>query len=631
MDRKINEYFQVLLKEVPELMDYINSARASDNYGCGHEAYWKGIADPEIPDLNFPNARWQEIAYSFSLLYHFNDESNVYYHKRILLDHIKGLFKFWLLIQHSDGSFDEWRKEEHGQPPTAFSLFAMSRTYLQCSQYFEQTEKENILAAFKKAALFLSKNEELVATNHEVASVAALYSAYLIFKEEDNHFSNYVQTSIAKKLIKISNNFIAEEGWLKEIAGPDTGYNTISLAFLAIYWELSSDSQVLGILEKIVKFNSLFTYPDGLTGGGTNSRYSYLNCPLAFAITKDVVPNSRLLLSHYFKYIDRFIVNGRYKMPKYHKGVMFYLYLLSVIKSSGFTIEDKSNYALPGKSEVLNQAHILIHNNLKVYATVGWGASLGVLFLKGRNRNIVFSSPLGWINQGGIVAELVDGKTLTSTYKGNKVSNEITENTYMCTGSMLPFSQTSETVWEIRNDFKFKTRLFRILKKAPVLLRYGRIIWFILIKPVKEKIKFFRANKYEFCRGMVFTSAGLSLNNGLKIPKNMIRNVYMQELLYSPSLETSFSFAGSNPLIIENGQLSFVSDILQVNDNSTKKNIMSFSFDTPVNIIIELLAVDRSANIIQHASGYIVKLKFIPVFDETVVEYKLNYRIVLGE
>jgi hypothetical protein len=621
MHAKVNEFFFLLLKEVDALTELVNTDTSSPLCGCCQKEYWKGPESDSTPAPDFPNARCQEIAYSLALIYSTNLEGNVHYGRRDLLEIIKIIFKFWTEIQHADGSFDEWRKEEHGQPPTAFSLFAMSRAYSICKDHFDNEEKKAILESFHRAVDFLITNEELVATNHEVVSIAAIYSASLVLPDTKRNFGKPLAASITTKIDKIKRNFCDSEGWFVEIDGPDTGYNTVSLAYLSLYWSLSKDERVFGMMEKVAKFNRAFTFPGGLVGGGTNSRCAYINCPVGYAIIKDRNSDARELLVHFYNSLDLFTSDGRYPFTKYHRCVLFYMHFLAVCASAELEFDPSAGSSPRRDSGTYPKANIGIFNNALIYMPVGWGASIGALFLKKTERMLIFSSPVDWINRGGVFAELPGGEILSSTFKKNKQKCAISANSYECAGMLVPYSIVSENRWGIRKDLKAKTALFTSLKRNVLLLRYGRTVWFKFVRPAREAIGSIAAKKYYYERSISVDGATLTIRNRVCVPRDVADRVYAQEVLFSLD-EDAYAFLDGN------GQnVSSYVDALKIVDRDTREPILEFHFDRQIGFTIERPGKSDSKRIMQHAPGYITRLKFNLLNSGDAREYALDYTV----
>jgi hypothetical protein len=263
-----------------------------------------------------------------------------------------------------------------------------------------------------------------------------------------------------------------------------------------------------------------------------------------------------------------------------------------------------------------------------LYAAVGWGASLGALYLKKLGRNIVFSSPLAWSNESCIFAELVDGSCLSTLFKKNKYETLMTDSQYHCKGLLLPFSVNDVARWGIRKDFKLKSRIFTILKSVPYALQFGRRFWFAIVKPVKDFIVNALKDKYTAERGLTLKDGDeLRFTNSLKADRNKVKQVYVQEMLYHMDSSKEYTYEGGQHQVSAGGALSFISDTLIVKDKLTGVKIAGFSFDSPINIIVNTLSKQESEVLLQHAVGYLTKIRFQASYAECENKYYLDYTL----
>ena len=121
ISRKI--YSDVVIKQIPRLLGYVNTNKNSRNYGCCDRNYW------HYKFIDFPCVRLQEMSLTLALLFKKKYPGNSFFKN----DEIKNLsiatIVFWTKIQNDDGSFNEWYPKEHSFVATAFSLYAISEAY----------------------------------------------------------------------------------------------------------------------------------------------------------------------------------------------------------------------------------------------------------------------------------------------------------------------------------------------------------------------------------------------------------------------------------------------------------------------------------------------------------------------
>lgn len=135
-------------REVPKLLSLMDNQELSKTYGCFFPPYWKEKRK------NFVNARAQEAALTLAMLYSYGYPNNPYYDDKKLLDYAVAGMDYWTKLQHRDGSFDEWRRFEHGQACTAFSTLAMIDTFKLTKSFLSENLKDRLLPCFKKSEFF---------------------------------------------------------------------------------------------------------------------------------------------------------------------------------------------------------------------------------------------------------------------------------------------------------------------------------------------------------------------------------------------------------------------------------------------------------------------------------------------
>lgn len=247
-------FSEYILKIAPRVMTQVDRDRHSKNYGDCDRNHW------HLKIRDFSSAILQQTGLSMALLYQVDFPGNIFYGNDMVKEWAQSTVYYWMSIQLRDGSFNEYYPHEHGFPPTAFSLYAMCEVYRRL-----EMEDAGILHAFRKTAGYLTTHIEPKAYNQELASITALYAAYMVLKEE------WILAGLNKKLDRIL-QLQSKEGWFPEYGGADIGYLSVSLDMLAEYYFLSHDDKVIEPLNRIVEFLKYFVHPDGTVGGEYASR-----------------------------------------------------------------------------------------------------------------------------------------------------------------------------------------------------------------------------------------------------------------------------------------------------------------------------------------------------------------------
>ncbi len=247
-------YTEYVLKMAPKVLSQVDRDKHSRNYGDCDRNHW------HLKIRDFSSAILQQTGLTLALLYQVDFPGNMFYQKEVVKEWAEGTVYYWKSIQLRDGSFNEYYPNEHGFPPTAFSLYAMCEVYKRLGM-----EDDSILAAFRKTAEYLSKHIEEKAYNQELASITALYSSYTVLKEE------WIVEGMNRKLDRIL-QLQSPEGWFPEYGGADIGYLSVSLDMLAEYYWMSRDEKVREPLNRMINFLQYFVHPDVSVGGEYASR-----------------------------------------------------------------------------------------------------------------------------------------------------------------------------------------------------------------------------------------------------------------------------------------------------------------------------------------------------------------------
>ncbi|PKM82248.1 MAG: hypothetical protein CVU89_06285 [Firmicutes bacterium HGW-Firmicutes-14] len=372
-----NYYAGFILKHTPKVITQIDRDEDSLTFGSCDRNYW------HLKTRDFSSAILQQTSLTLALLYKLDFAGNIYFANEAVKEWAIGALEFWKGIQLTDGAFNEYYPNEHGFPPTAFTLFSSVETFKELGLNDIQ-----LLKAMAKTANFLISNIEPFAYNQEIASIAALYSYYTICGEEK------LLAGIERKLTRVLTDQ-TEEGWFPEYGGADFGYLSVSMDMLGEYYRLSKDQRVLPALEKAVCFIKYFCHPDGTIGGEYGSRNTMYFLPYgieflcslgnsdALAVREQVFANSHR--NDYFQ--DS--VDDRY---------FTHYFLHSFLRALRLNIQTKDRLKSTGSchlpcftkhKRMFPEAGLLTVSNEKYYCVIGAkkGGSIKVF----NNRKEVFA------------------------------------------------------------------------------------------------------------------------------------------------------------------------------------------------------------------------------------------------
>lgn len=286
-----NAYSRFVLDTVPRLLSQLDRDKYSSTFGCFDRNHW------HYKIRDFSSIVLQQGSLSLALLYSYNFLGNIYYKNKKILEWSLGSIEYWISQQLSDGSFNEYWPNEHGYPPTVFSLFSVAESFSLLKEYVPVELNERFLHAAMKSCRFIAHQEETGAQNQEIASIAALQSVENICRER------WLKDTIESKRDAILSKQ-SIEGWFSEYGGADIGYLSVSLHFLAEYYRISHDNSVLENLKRIIEYLQYFIHPDGTVGGEYGSRNTEYFLPGGLEIVADEIPLARSISNKLLAHID---------------------------------------------------------------------------------------------------------------------------------------------------------------------------------------------------------------------------------------------------------------------------------------------------------------------------------------
>ena len=282
-------YKKFVLDNVPRLISQLDRDPTSLTYGCFDRNHW------QYKIRDFSSIVLQQGTLSLALLYSNSFSGNVYYQNQKIRNWAISSLRYWASQQLRDGSFNEYWPNEHGYPPTVFSLFSSAEAFTILRHAMDEQTVSVLQLAFGRASRFLSKKQENGAQNQEIASLAALQSTFIA--TGDGRLPDIIRTKKCQILEQQSS-----DGWFAEYGGADIGYLSVSLNYLAEYYRLSNDPTVLDPIENMIEFLQYFIHPDGTVGGEYGSRNTEYflpggleivapECPLAGSIADELLKN----------------------------------------------------------------------------------------------------------------------------------------------------------------------------------------------------------------------------------------------------------------------------------------------------------------------------------------------------
>jgi hypothetical protein len=394
-------YFKEVLKQMPRIVSLLDRNISSETYGCFDREHWN------YSTSDIAQTRKQEAVLTLALLYKINREDNPYYKNDTILEWINAAINFWAKIQQQDGSFNNLYPNEHSFVATAFSSYSVSETLLQLDNKLQNREK--IIFGLEKAARWLRFHKETHVWNQECGAAISLYNISLLTKNME--YEKWAGEKI-NQLIKSQ----SKEGWFYEYGGADIGYLSLSIDYLAKFYQKTKDRKVMESLQKAVDFITYFIHPNYTFGGIYGSRNTEYLIPHGFEILSKDIPNAQLISYYVRKSLDQKTTIAPFSLDDKYLLYLSYTYLQAYLDAN-----ENAEVCTPifneNFSKNFDHCGIYIFSNKNFYLIVN--------YKKGGVVKLIFKQNGRSLNDGGIIIQDLDKKNLTSCWVtiDNKISS----------------------------------------------------------------------------------------------------------------------------------------------------------------------------------------------------------------
>jgi hypothetical protein len=263
MQQLRNVYAEKAVSQIPRILSLQDRNSFSPTYGCMHRDYWF------YKTSDFPDAVRQFGVHALSLVYSKDFPNNPYRNHPKILEWALAAMNYWISIQHSDGSFDEFYPYERGWVgPTAFTTFTMIESLNLLGDKVPSDIQSRLRASISKAAHFISsgEKEEDHLANHHAMACLAVWKSYALLNEPE------LKTGFQKLWKGFLGYHNPKEGWSREYDGIDPGYLSATVSFFGKIYQVNPDPEIFEVLKQSVEFCSYFVYPNGFFAGSIGSR-----------------------------------------------------------------------------------------------------------------------------------------------------------------------------------------------------------------------------------------------------------------------------------------------------------------------------------------------------------------------
>ena len=354
-------YLNTILDNTPRILGNLNRNKSSVNYGSFDRDYW------HYKQNDISCSRKQEYVKVLSSLYINKFKNNIYYKNKKIEDYIFASLDFTCKIQNTDGSFNEWYVNEGSFVATSFLTEAIADTLLTL-KIKKIKLKKKYLDLLVRSSNWLIDNFELIVMNQAAGTILALYKVYQLTK---NHKYKKFSEIFLDKFIKNQ----TKEGWWSEYEGPDIGYLSVTLNYLAEYYSLNKKINLLISLKKCSSFIKNFIInPKINIGGSYMSRNTNYIIPTGFLRLMRLDKNCDQIFNYSYRnyQLDNSLVklsmDDRYSLYFSHFILSCGLFLKNEVKDLKFSklnIEYNDTYYKDSKIMIIKKKNFSFIANFK--------------------------------------------------------------------------------------------------------------------------------------------------------------------------------------------------------------------------------------------------------------------------
>jgi hypothetical protein len=208
-------------------------------------------------------------------------EGNPYYANDRVRSWIEGGLQSILSRQRSNGSFDSVGPFTQDHGVTLAMVHTMVTTARRLGSAWEERVRQPVASACEFARK-TSEGHAFISNHQSLFALAWLDAAELLGRDR---FREVAAETVREILARQS-----QDGWYAEYGGPDPGYESLGVFYLAQVWRRTADSTLLASLGRSLEFLAHCVHPDGSLGGVYGSRQTALYYPGGFEILADVLP-----------------------------------------------------------------------------------------------------------------------------------------------------------------------------------------------------------------------------------------------------------------------------------------------------------------------------------------------------
>jgi hypothetical protein len=412
-------YASLALGAIPRLIGKLDREPHSISYGSFDREHWSWKF------RDFPIGPLQMGVYPLALLWRQPFAGSSYCGSARLRDWIVGSIEHTLTRQKRAGAFEAFAPNDFDPGPTLGICYALSKAAALLGEALDAELRARLTDAVRRGAEFGMRYEQShgFASNHWGLFACAYVEAATL--TGDARYRARAQEIIARIVSEQS-----PDGWYNEYGGPDPGYESLGIAYLANYWAATRDAKVLASLRRASDFFSYCVHPDGSVGGVYGSRHTSLYFPAGFEILAAEIPSASAVA----RFMRQRLTRGNVVTPANTDAHNLVPLVASYLEATAAESEITSAPALP--CETRNTIKHFADSGISALATTHYYAVInarkgGVCRVFDSERETLAYEDAGYIAQAGnrrwISQALGSGKVIDAGEKSLTIETRFSE------------------------------------------------------------------------------------------------------------------------------------------------------------------------------------------------------------
>lgn len=337
-------YRASVMRAAPRLLGMLDRDPESPTVGSFDRDHWAWKF------RDFPIAMLQTGMVPLAMLYADRKPDNPYGGSPRMLEWTAAAIRATIRRQHRNGAFDSVAPFSQDHGVTLQLVLALTTALRVLRNDVSNALHDEVATAVRRACAFAARSDEDYAfiSNHQAFFALAWLRAGELLDDAD--LSRRAAATIDGIIDRQS-----ADGWYAEYGGPDPGYESLGISYLATYLVATEHPRLAESLSRSVKFFSHFVHPDGSVGGCYGSRLTQLWYPSGFELLAASDPVAGRVAAFLRERLDRANVVTPDTVDAHNLPLLVQSYLVAAeaVEAAGPSLDSARTPSLPCESHDL--------------------------------------------------------------------------------------------------------------------------------------------------------------------------------------------------------------------------------------------------------------------------------------